>query len=328
MSIIEKLKSIPFISKAGKKFLIKREFAGDAKDFCSHYMYSKDDINSIEYSILLVVHSLEKGMITPEPTLRPFGEKKVKELLQLLNKYKSLSNNYSVAFLMGASILKEWKKCFVKHNWTSNLFEEVNSFVEGIDIALPKVGVAENNLLDIKTATSFDLLKALSARHSLRVFSAEKIKDEDIKYAINVACAAPSACNRQMCKIYFIKDEQKKVLLDDIIIGVGGLDKEHINYFLCTFDIKAFSYSGERNQGYFNAGLMAMNFVNALHFKGVGSCFLQWSNKRDEDYKVKLKLGIPKNEKIAVVIAAGYYPEYFVSPVSCRKAIEEVYREV
>ena len=54
--------------------------------------------------------------------------------------------------------------------------------------------------------------------------------------------------------------------------------------------------AGERNQGWFNAGLVAMNFVNALHSLGIGSCFVQFGNSNQEEKDLKKLLNINKSE--------------------------------
>ena len=131
-----------------------------------------------------------------------------------------------------------------------------------------------------------------------------------------------------MCKVYQVKKQDVKELLNKTILGVGGFNREAMTYFVITYDIAAFDFFGERNQGYMNAGLVAMNFVNGLHFKGIGSCFMQWANKRSEDVKVRKALGLSDSEKIAIVLGAGYYKDTYIIPCSCRKSIDEVFKVV
>lgn len=71
-----------------------------------------------------------------------------------------------------------------------------------------------------------------------------------------------------------------------------------------------------------------MNFINGLHARGIGSCCLQWSNKHAEDLKVRKALELQDSERIAVVIAAGYYLEETVIPCSVRKSVDDIYKEI
>lgn len=101
-----------------------------------------------------------------------------------------------------------------------------------------------------------------------------------------------------------------------------------VRYFIVTYDLAAFHYSGERQQGLLNAGLCTMNFVNGLHARGIGTCCLQWSNKHSEDILVRNKLSLEKSERIGVIIGAGYYLETSKIPCSVKRNIVDIYREV
>ena len=84
-------------------------------------------------------------------------------------------------------------------------------------------------------------------------------------------------------------------------------------------------FIGERNQGWFNAGLFSMNFANSLHSRGIGSCFCQFGNSATEEEYVKKLVGIPGNERIAVLISAGYYADECRVPYSPRKSLSDVF---
>lgn len=79
-----------------------------------------------------------------------------------------------------------------------------------------------------------------------------------------------------MIGIVQVSSRDKCDLISNTIYGSAGISKNSVTYFVVTYDINALDYYGERNQGYLNAGLVAMNFANALHSRGIGSCFLQW----------------------------------------------------
>lgn len=149
--------------------------------------------------------------------------------------------------------------------------------------------------------------KVIVSRHSVRDFKEDKLRIEDIEFAINCFIETPTACNRQMCSILYIDSQDIKELLDEKVIGLPGFNKPVTQYFVITYDLAAFAYSGERQQGMFNAGLCTTNFINGLHAKGIGSCCLQWSNKYSEDKIVRKALGLRSSERIAVVIGCGYY---------------------
>lgn len=327
MDIKELLKKNDSLRKLIKGIKIRKDFRRDAKDFCSNYMEAKCGVPQLEYNILLIVHSLEKGLSSKE--LRPFGKKKVLELIQVMGKFpEGYSQKPNTPYIMGVSILRRWKDTFDENAWEKD--EAYNKVEHFLSITSHYDTVAVGSFKYTKAEASkyegFDYLDAVKTRHSVREFSKINIKEEDIKYCIEAAIASPSACNRQMCKVYQISNPQKIAALSEVIMGLGGFEREGVNYFVFTYDIAAFSFYGERNQGYFNTGLFAMNFANALHFKGIGSCFLQWGNTAQEDEIIRAKLNIPESERIVVVLAAGYYTDETISPCSYRKTVDEVYK--
>ena len=327
MDVKELLKKNDSLRKLIKGIKIRKDFRRDAKDFCSNYMEAKCGVPQLEYNTLLIVHSLEKGLSSKE--LRPFGKKKVLELIRVMSKFpENYTQKPNTPYIMGISILKRWKDTFDENAWEQDeVYNKVDDFLSitsHYDIV--DVGSFKYTKAEALKYYGFDFLDAIKTRHSVREFSKINIKEEDIQYCVKAAIAAPSACNRQMCKVYRIANPQKIAALSDVIMGLGGFEREGVNFFVFTYDIAAFSFYGERNQGYFNTGLFAMNFANALHFKGIGSCFLQWGNTSKEDEIIREKLNIPESERIVVVLAAGYYKDETMSPCSYRKTVDEVYR--
>lgn len=64
----------------------------------------------------------------------------------------------------------------------------------------------------------------------------------------------------------------------DYSLEKGGIYFKEVNTFIITFDANGLIGAGERNQGYFNAGLFSTNFINALYSLGIGTCFIQFAN--------------------------------------------------
>ena len=128
-----------------------------------------------------------------------------------------------------------------------------------------------------------------------------------------------------MIKIYQVSNRENCDVITDTIYGASGFTRDTVNYFVLTYDVKSLDYYGERNQGYLNAGLVAMNLANALHSRGIGSCFIQWANTASEEQEVKNHLGISKTEHIAVVLGAGYYADEMYIAKSCRRDMEEIF---
>lgn len=326
MSLTEKLKKVDVLRRFIKKCKIRREYMIDAKLFCKYYMEECDKNADYEYRMLMFVHNIEKGMCMPNS--RPFGKEKVIKLMDMINaceKEKKYVN--SSAYKMSVSILNQWVLFYKDHGWNDELVERVESFLDNYDIEIKSLNVGykvlNKNELLVNGNTPFD--EVLKTRRAVRTFSNKKLDPNTVKECILLSQTAPTACNRQMIKIYQISDREKCDVITDTIYGAAGFTRDTVNYFVITYDIKSLDYYGERNQGYLNAGLVAMNLTNALHSRGIGSCFIQWANTASEEREVKRKIGIRLTEQIAVVIGAGYYAEEMYIAKSCRRDIEEIY---
>lgn len=318
----EYLKSITPLRKLVKRGKIYMAYLQDAGLYCKNYLETAESKGRYEYRIMLLVHSLEKGMCM-EAT-RSFGQKKAIELQEIL-KRKDIGRFEQE---LGVSILKAWVDFFKDHGWKDQTAASIEAWLgEESQTTILTDPLHPGSKMHYKKPidTVDDLLRA---RYSVRDFEEKELQEEDLTYALDCFRHAPTACNRQMCRIYQVKDTTIRNKLHKIIMGISGFNKETVHYFVITYDLSAFSSSGERSQGLLNVGLVAMNFVNGLHARGIGSCFLQWSNGLQDEKKVRALLKIPANEKIGVFLGAGYYKDSSVIPCSCKRRIEEFYHSV
>ena len=60
----------------------------------------------------------------------------------------------------------------------------------------------------------------------------------------------------------------------------------------------------------FNAGIAAQTFCLAAHEKGIGTCIMGIF----DEYKIADVIGLPENQKVGVIIAAGYPDEEPTAP--------------
>ena len=154
-----------------------------------------------------------------------------------------------------------------------------------------------------------------------------ELKVEDIKEAIEIAKYTASACNRQYVKVHYYPKGNMTQNVIEYSVGKGGIYLQGVNTFIITFDVNGLNGIGERNQGYFNAELFSTNLINAFHSLGIGTCFIQFNNSVKDEEKLKLLNGIPSNERIAVILYAGYYDDKSIFAVSPRKEYEDYFTE-
>lgn len=329
MRIKDSLKKVKCIDNFVKNSKLKKAFLKDYLLFKDNYMYSHDDTESIGYNILLIVHTTEKAMSNKTP--RIFGKEKMNKLMMLLDQYKKIGNNADYYYQMGISCLNKYKIFFEQHKWeNTNEYIDVAQYLEKNSSTTHSLNVGNSfiNKNDIIEYSKINYEQFLKSRHSIRNYASTKLKDSDINKAINMAIYTPSACNRQMCKIYYVESEQKREEVIKYANGFGNFELDNVNIFLITYDVRSLSMAGERNQGWLNSGLIAMNFVNALHSLGIGTCLLQSSNTYEEEENLKRNLGICDSERIAVIISAGYYDDVSVIANSVRKKDTQIYTKI
>ena len=322
------IKKIPGFKKAN---LLRSsiDFNRDKSFFLKNYMYSKPySKEKLEYDMLFEIHKLEKAFAVTK-NLRPFGVDKIDRIIRDIDLYEKKNYEPSFSLNLAYSSLKAYKTFYEEHDWCNREeYKKVCDFLsKNNSFSYLPVGAFDYSFEEIRDKANIDYDSFLSSRRSIRNFSSKKLNNKDIERAVSMAIKTPTACNRQMCKIYYIKSENNKKTIEKYAQGLGLFDLTNANYFVITFDVNANYFVGERNQGWFNSGLVTINFINALHSLGIGSCCIQFGNSFKEEVKFKKLLNIPKNERVAVIVTAGYYDKVSRIPYSTRKPIDEIYRE-
>jgi nitroreductase len=185
-------------------------------------------------------------------------------------------------------------------------------------------GTEEESRKNILAAVNIDYARFFQARHSIRAFSGESVERSLIEKAGQIAQNAPSVCNRQPWKLYCV--EQREMIEQLLVMhgGARGFEGETDKLLVVSVDMRAFHYSGERNECWIDGGIYTMSLLNALHSVGLGACCLNWCVERGRDRRLRDLLEISPSEVIIVVVAVGNLCEKFKVPVSPRKTMEQV----
>ena len=323
-------------SQQKEKQVEKRQIEQTLTPFDKEYLYDKDfykkynmgteeSLNKLGYESIIHTHTLEKGMEHFE--LRPFAVEKTRYIMSLIkreSKYENYENKF--AFINGINSLREYKKIYEEHNWINkDEYKKVDEFLKNYSkVENQKAGAYILTKKELQKDYEIDYLKFVKSRHSTRNYKNEPIKLDDVKAAVEMAKYSASACNRQYIKLHFYPSGKMRDNVIHYALGKGGLYLDGVNTFIVTFDVNGLSGIGERNQGYFNAGLYSTNLVNAFHSLGIGTCFIQFANSVKDEDDLKRKNEIPEYERIAVILFAGYYDEKSIFAVSPRKNVSEL----
>lgn len=275
------------------------------------FPYNKKD--KIEWRILLLSHSLEKGLSIQNPRI-DFGIEKASDLKKLLIIY---DNKESYVYKEGISVLSAYIDYRKKNNLDYGLF-----VIPNVNFDSKGGGITKLTINDVKyNETNF--IELCKKRHSVRNFSAKYVSIDDVKKAVQIALTCPSACNRQMIKVYTTNDIKKNSKIAKLIPGNIGFKDENCRYLILTSDMKAFDYY-EINQWYLNGGIFISYLQLAFTSNNIGSCIYQWPKIKDNNKKLKQLLNIPKNEEVLTILAVGYYKDDFVVLKAKRKNVDDV----
>lgn len=310
--MLSKIKGYLKIKK--DRLLMFREFYFDYI-FYKKWNYNNPGTNTENASqarILRQTHILEKGLSLSNPR-KGFGEEKIRILIEMLHKYiKDGFSTDKVPFQNALCVLEEYI-VFQKALGYEN--ESINKEMQTLRTYAHKsfdAGIKRITLHELEEKIHADFPEFFNSRHSVRQFAPRSVKQSDIEKAVQLAMKAPTACNRQACKVYFYSDEKTNRQLGKLIAGNTGFDEEVHNYLVITADSSAFYDTFERNQLYVEGGIFAMALMEALHYYGIGSCALQNGEFRDKNKKFKaICKNIPESEKIVIFVAVGYYKDEF-----------------
>lgn len=296
----------------------------DGLDYARWAHDGRSDVHpgKMEHSIAKMYHGIEKGLSLPAP--RPgFGAEKIRALLRKLDHWNA---KYPPTLLtLGAlESLRSYRAFNAAHDIT---FPWLDAWLDRQShTTVPaQGGTAPRNREEILSVTRGVGPDFFFARHSMRQFGPGEIPEADIETAVAIAQKSPSVCNRQGARVYCFSPATTALKWQP---GNGGFGHLADKAFVVTADLTAFSTSSERNQAFVDGGLFAMSLVYGLHALGYGSCMLAWSKRPRDEQKMRTALGIPANEVIIMMIAAGHLPDTYVVAQSQRRPLSDVLHRI
>lgn len=283
---------------------------------------SISDKNNLEFYLTKQYHIVEKGLALPSP--RPgFGREKIQLLLDkgniYIDKYGTSQLTSSIAQCMVDYLAFNEK---LGHHLNPALKLSMNNFINKNDL-ISSGGSKDVTSDNIRKLASMPFDKMVTSRHSVRDFSKTPIPIDTIKECIDLAKFAPSVCNRQAWQAHYYSNKSIMKKLLTIQNGNGGFTDSITGLLIITGDIKGFTRY-ESNQLFVDGGLFAMNLMLSLHYKGLGSCPLNTCFPYLVENRVKKIAGIPKNERLIMMLAVGNLKDSFKVAVSERRATDTI----
>jgi len=308
MSLLARLKKK--CRRALEWMKLQRESALDAhRYFCSASWAGpakKHELTHIESDLIKHYHVLEKGLVMAD--FRPrSGVAILKRLIVLTSIWKDAGGDENEFHFQAAlAVIKSYHR--KHHNLNIDVSDLIPpGFCDEDEICKVDAGSKLPNEISADDLAKFDRF-ALS-RHSVRQFSLDRVPEHDLlTSAVEVAISAPSVCNRQTWRVHLYEGEaaQKMLSFQNGNRGFGHLIP---TVAIVTSDMRLFGGGGERYQGWIEGGLFSMNFLLALHARGLSSVALNWSRLNKDDRLLRAAAKIPEHERIIMLIGCGYASE-------------------
>ncbi|TVZ41282.1 nitroreductase [Alteromonadaceae bacterium 2753L.S.0a.02] len=292
--------------------------------YMNNWQRSSPDYWSLSSELIFYYHKLEKGLSMPGES-RFFGAAPARQTCKLLDEWVSsgFSQNDSV-FLGAVESLRGYFKRMPEPvpEELRGLNVAIKGYLENIEpcdelsTPIPKLFTQENQLTFIE--------ELATRRRSVRNFIKKPVELEFIERAVSVAQKAPSACNRQPCKLHLYSNGELQQKLLKYQNGNRGFGQDIPLLGILTSDSRSFFDHTEKNEPYLDAGLFLMGFIYALEAQGISSCCLNWCVSPWEDQQVRKLTTIAPSEKIITYLAIGYAADDCVVPRSPRRSVESI----
>lgn len=276
------------------------------------------DKANLEFYLTKQYHIVEKGLALPNP--RPgFGAEKIKLLLDkgnlYIQKYGTSQLTSSIAQCLMDYLAFNDRVDYAIDAKTKN---NIDTFISKNDLS-HKGGAKQISKESIEILAKKPFNEFVKSRYSIRDFSDIDVPIAIINDSIDLAKFAPSVCNRQSWQVHYYNDKPLMKELLTIQNGNGGFTDCINGLMIITGDIKGFT-KYESNQLFVDGGLFSMNIMLALHYYNIGSCPLNTCVPFVVENKIKKLAGIPKNERLIMMLAVGNLKEEFKVAVSQRRS--------
>ncbi len=277
--------------------------------------HSTRDRRKLESLLFFYYHKIEKALALPD--VKPvFGLGYIETLLDLVDEWVHLTGDLeAVVFRSTYASLLHYRE-----HVGETLAQQRPDIVRRIDQLLSKyeeisehadlggtVTLTSEELHEAIQSIDFDLF--IQCRRSVRNFNSRNIADSAIEEAVRLAQRSPSVCNRQCWRVHVFTSQADKAKVLACQRGNAGFGHLADRVLLITADLRAFLFSGERNQAYADAGMFAMTLLYALQARGIASCCLNLCTSFFQDVALRQVCRIAEYETPVMMILIGYPPK-------------------
>lgn len=268
--------------------------------------------------LLKQYHIIEKGLALPSPR-KNFGLAKIKSLIRVSQDYIAKYGQDNLIESIASVLVSYLHQHPGLVNDEPYFYSLINDFLtrNELDLNQPnKFGGIKQ--VDPTTFSVDNFENFVKSRSSVRNFSKNDVKIEEVKKAVEIAKYAPSVCNRQSWRTHYYTDKKRVLELLSYQDGNNGFT-ESINQLL-IISVKSDCFTKlESNQIFIDGGLYSMNLLLALHSRNIASCCLNLCVPSLKEKQIKKVAAIPENERLVMMIGIGYLKDNAFVAISNRR---------
>lgn len=311
--------------QVGKISLFATEFSQDLYMYVRYCGVSlfQDWRSKTYYKLAIEAHAIEKGLSLANPR-KLFGRQKLPAIMRDVRRLGMASTELPV--LMAVGVLQTYLRVHREAGVSDPLLDSVEALLAERSALTVQPGSGGLRFFPDGMPTP-DGSRAwlLTSRFSCRMFMQEPVQPSVVEAVTAIAQTAPSQCNRQATKVHFYSD--RKVISELLALqgGSSGFAEEVPGLAVISFDIAAWGGAQQRNQGYVDASLFAMNFMLAAHALGLACCPLNLAVRHGTERRIKAIGGLPADQRLVMMIAVGRpLPGALKAAASPRRPVADV----
>ena len=151
--------------------------------------------------------------------------------------------------------------------------------------------------------TNYELLELLSARYSVRKFSAERVSDEHLEKILEAGRLAPTACNNQPQKVLVVRTEEGMEKLAKCTSCTFGAKTALL---ICNDNTLSWTrkYDG-KSSGDVDASIVTTHMMLEAASLGVGTTWVMWFDPE----AMRREFDIPEHLEPIALLPMGYPAE-------------------
>lgn len=272
-----------------------------------HYGQNLSALKSSSALLRRNVHRLEKGLIM-SPRRPSFAENFIQESVEIFVKATQTAHFDKEELKWASDVLTRYFD--VVHDtpviararalFDASRSKECNDIKNHSFTPYPYGSLPEPQVSPSQLNTLF------LRRRSVRWYKDQQVPWEILTQAVNMACLAPSACNRQPYRFDIANQPEKA---RDIAALAGGTPG-WVHNVQCTIvvvgDLSAYFGEHDRHLIYIDASLATMQLMLALDTLGLASCPVNWPDIEYREKSMQAKLQLKNYERPIMLITVGY----------------------